>query len=111
MDHISAEKLKKDIDARKEITVVNVMDKESFQDCRIPSSINIPYKGDMHKAVEGWDEDSYIVVYCASQECNASKEAFKKLSAMGFSNVYRYAGGMQEWKEKGYPTEGACKKG
>ena len=110
MDHISAEKLKKDIDARKEVTIINVLDKEYYQDCRIPTSINISYKGDMQKAVEGWDEDSYIVVYSTSQECNASKDAYKKLSTMGFSNVYRYKGGIKEWKEKGYPTEGACKR-
>ena len=108
MNQISAEQLKKDLESNKEITLINVLDKECYNDCKIPGSINIPYKSDMQKAVEDWDEDTYIIVYCASSECPASKEAEKKLTQMGFANVFLYEGGIREWKQKGYKTEGAC---
>jgi rhodanese-related sulfurtransferase len=108
MDKITAENLKKDLESNKEITLINVLDKEYYNDCRIPGSINIPHTSNMQKELEGWDEDTYIVVYCASSECPASNQASKKLTSMGFSNVFLYEGGMREWKEKGYKIEGSC---
>ena len=91
------------------ITVVNVLDREYYADCRIKGSINIPYKM-LEDEVTDWDRDRNIVVYCASEDCPKSQEAFNVLERMGFSNIRAYEGGIKEWMDLEYPIEGPCQK-
>jgi rhodanese-related sulfurtransferase len=46
------------------------------------------------------------VLYCSNFECNASHAAGKRLEQAGFRNVHRYAGGIEDWMDAGYPIEG-----
>lgn len=48
-----------------------------------------------------------IVVYCGFMGCSRSHELAKDLTAAGFTNVYRYAGGIAAWVDAGYDVEGA----
>jgi len=48
--------------------------------------------------------DSKTIVYY--QPWIASHTAYKMLTAKGFTNVRRFAGGLREWEEAGYPLEG-----
>ncbi len=85
------------------VQVVNVLSPEHYNLGIIKGSLKIPLSeldkraGELNKAKE-------VVTYCASYQCGASKEAAKKLAAMGF-NVSAYEGGIKEWKESGLPTE------
>jgi rhodanese-related sulfurtransferase len=36
----------------------------------------------------------------------ASIKAYRILTHLGFENVRRFAGGIDEWEEAGYPLEG-----
>ena len=83
--------------------VVNVLSKETYDDAHIQGSINIPL-GEIEDATHDWPKDKHIVVYCASYQCPASKEAAKQLRRAGFTRVYAYEGGTKEWLEK--TTEG-----
>jgi len=42
-----------------------------------------------------------IVVYCASDTCDASPKAAKRLEKMGYENVIDYPGGKKDWAEGG----------
>lgn len=105
---ITAEQLKEKIDTGAAI-VVNVLEADYYDDCHIASSINVPLSG-LKEACDDWDKDKKIVVYCARHECEASKEAAKLLTSLGFSKVCCYEGGTKEWHQKGFACDGPCTK-
>ena len=106
---ISAEDLKDKIEHGINVTVVNVLDEEYYNDCHIKGSINAPL--DQLKTIaQEWDISRDIIVYCASITCSASKNAYNILVDMGFKRVAAYEGGTKEWNEKGFPCAGKCEK-
>jgi len=107
---ISAEDLKKKIKTNPDLVVINVLTKESYDDCHIKGSINIVLT-ELEEKVKALDKTKSFVVYCANYECSASRRAFELMRGFGFDNVVTYEGGTEEWKEKGFPTEGPCVKG
>lgn len=101
---------------KESLYVLNVLDKEDYNDCRIAGSKNVAFN-DVKDFAKSLDKNVEIVVYCANYMCSASGSAAKELKQMGFQNVWAYEGGTAEWyqlglKESGkYPVEGACKAG
>ncbi len=93
---------------QKKLLVINVLPHDTFQDCHIDGSINVPLEK-LPSYAQDLDKEQPIVVYCASYKCPASRNAWKLLNEMGFSNVLAYEGGIAEWFQKGYPSQGACK--
>jgi rhodanese-related sulfurtransferase len=87
--------------------IINVLPKEYSEDCRIKGSISVPF-AELIGFVDPMPRGTFIVVYCAHQDCPLSKNALAMLQANGFTHVKAYEGGMREWHQKGYPTEGAC---
>lgn len=87
--------------------LVNVLGSDSYTDCHIKGSINVPLD-----TLETWAKTvelhTQIVVYCASYSCNVSFKAYKILEGLGFANVQAYEGGTSEWKQLGYPIVGKC---
>ena len=45
-----------------------------------------------------------IVVYCGSRTSPASKLAARKLTEMGYTNVFAFEGGLMDWTNGGFPT-------
>lgn len=90
---------------KNKLIVINVLPSNSFDDLHIKGSINVPLSmlDDYAKTL---DSDQEIVVYCASYACSASKKAWNIITARGFKNVFAYEGGVAEWHQKGYPTQG-----
>lgn len=90
--------------------VVNVLDAEHFDDCRIKDSVNVTVDelDDFASTLD--KEKSEVVFYCSNYMCTASGFSAKKLQDMGFLNVWAYEAGMAEWYQKGLPVQGACKK-
>jgi rhodanese-related sulfurtransferase len=58
------------------------------------------------KGLEALDANYEIVVYCSNPDCVASVAAFRMLADDGYAKVWRYAGGLEDWKGAGYPLEG-----
>lgn len=52
------------------------------------------------------NSDDDIVVYCSNPVCIASIVGYQLLTRMGYSKVRRYAGGIADWEQAGYPLEG-----
>lgn len=94
--------------AKKNIILINVLGRDTYNDCHIAGSINVPYQ-QLDEQLKDINKDTMIVVYCASYDCSLSKKAWKKLQELGFNNSYAYEGGMAEWYQRGYPYEGGCK--
>lgn len=105
---------KKESSNTESLYVINVLDKNNYDDCRIAGSINVPFE-DVESFAKNLDRNAEIVIYCANYMCTASASAVEKLKEMGFAHVYAYEGGTAEWYQMGlrsegkYPVEGTCK--
>ncbi|MCF7900350.1 rhodanese-like domain-containing protein [Candidatus Babeliales bacterium] len=91
-----------------DLLVINVLDKESYDDCHIPGSIQV----DMMKVkdyVVPYPKTTQIVVYCSNYACTASTYVVKKLKKDGFEHVWDYAAGMAGWYKDKFPVTGPAK--
>ena len=52
----------------------------------------------------GSDKDKTIVVYCGFVKCTRSHNGAVWAKKLGYTNVYRYPGGIFAWKGAGYPV-------
>jgi rhodanese-related sulfurtransferase len=50
-------------------------------------------------------KDDEIVVYCTNPPCLASVAAYHRLVQEGYTNVRRYAGGIEDWESAGLPLD------
>lgn len=89
------------------LVVVNVLDKEMYDDCHIAGSIQVPFS-DVENMAKRWDPTTQIVIYCSGYLCTASGHAARTLKKLGFDQVWAYEEGMAGWKQAGLPTEGVC---
>ena len=90
------------------LRLVNVLDKPEFQDCSIPSSINVSVM-ELAKVSEKWSKDDTLVFYCSNYMCTASSTGCKIAKKLGFTKVYAYEAGMAGWYQAGLPYEGLGK--
>lgn len=103
---------KEDQEQKRTLYVINVLDKESYDDCNIAGSISVPFK-DVESFAKNVDRNAEMVLYCANYMCTASGVAAQKLKEMGFEKVSAYEGGTAEWYQLGkanseYPIKGSC---
>ncbi len=91
----------------KRLKVLNVLSAEVYNDAHIKNSLNVPLV-ELKSFAEHTPKDTCIVVYCAHSNCDASARAWHVLHELGFDNLFAYEGGMREWYDAGYPTEGPC---
>ncbi len=90
--------------------LVNVLDKEFYDDCHIKGSINIPFENLESYAQSHWDKDATeIVIHCTNYKCTASAAGWQMLHTLGFKNVFAYEGGTAEAMHVGIAVEGPCK--
>ncbi len=50
-------------------------------------------------------KETPLVFYCTNNYCPASKFAAKKAIKAGYTNVYKYPGGIEDWASQGLETE------
>ena len=104
---ITAQDLKKKLDAKEDFVLVMVLGEEYFKQKHISGSMNIPSDHVSEKAEELLpDKNKEIVVYCANTACQASPTAAKKLEALGYTNIVDFEDGIEGWEKAGYKFEG-----
>jgi len=102
---ISRDELRQAIDAGT-VTVVETLRAEHFAQGHLPGAIHIHFESIAEKAPELLpDKDAPIVTYCSNTACRNSELAANQLTAMGYTNVRKYAEGKQDWQEAGLPLE------
>ncbi|HRP97650.1 MAG TPA: rhodanese-like domain-containing protein [Rhodocyclaceae bacterium] len=111
MQTIDREKLRSWLQEGRKLTLVEVLDKEQFDQFHLPGAINVPLGGEnfeerFERAVP--DKTEPVVVYCANTECDASPRAARKLEAYGYQDVRDYEAGKADWKKAGLPIEEAA---
>lgn len=109
-DTISTQQLKNKLDAEEGTLLVDVLSENSFESLHIPGAINVPYEAGFVEKLEDVadiSKDDEVIVYCASEECQASVNAASALEKAGYTNVIHYAGGLAGWQEAGNKLKGA----
>lgn len=108
---IKRDELKEMMDGGESFVLINVLDAQDFENEHICGSINLPSATVVRDAVELLDKNETVIVHCSGPACTASKIAAEKLDSLGFTDVWRYTGGIEDWKAAGYCMEGMAYKG
>ena len=103
MDLISREELRRKLERGDEFKLVMTLSGFAYRTKHIASSLHFET---VEEAVAALDREDEIVVYCADVHCVASIYAYRLLEREGFTRVRRYAGGLADWEEAGYPLGG-----
>jgi rhodanese-related sulfurtransferase len=103
MQLISREELKQKLEREDRFQLVMALGDWQYRAKHIPGSLHFATP---QEALTDLAQDDEIVVYCSSYECSASVIAYDYLVHHGYTHVRRYAGGILDWEEAGYPLEG-----
>jgi rhodanese-related sulfurtransferase len=82
----------------------NVLTDDYYTGELIPGSRRVPLDR-VGREAAGLAKDTDIVVYCSGHSCPQSKSAGEKLSALGFTNVRVFEGGLEVWKNSNRTVE------
>ena len=93
---ISSEEAKNIIDSSNDEIIIDVREKNEYEEGHIKDSILIPLDT-LENTIEDIikDKDSKILVYCRSGRRSA--EASKIIKSLGYNNIYDF-GGIIDWK-------------
>jgi rhodanese-related sulfurtransferase len=121
---VTTAELKQWLDEGREMLLVDTMPYEdSYQKAHVPGAEQFLFPiPDMdnwdnketagksaqdYEKLLGPDKDKLIVVYCGFVKCTRSHNGAVWAKKLGYTNVYRYPGGIFAWKGAGFPTEGS----
>jgi rhodanese-related sulfurtransferase len=102
MNLIDRDELREKLERHDEFRLVMTLPARSNANKRIPTSVSVDTAG---SALEELDPGEEIVVYCGGVYCAESIYAYYRLERAGFTHVRRYAGGIPDWEEAGFPLE------
>lgn len=100
---ISRDELKRKLEHKDHFKLVMALGTWQYRAKHIPGSLHFLTPED---ALASLAQDDEIVIYCSSNACIASVLAYEYLVRHGYQHVRRYAGGILDWEEAGYPLEG-----
>ncbi len=104
MNTITREQLKTKLEHSKNIKLIMAMDRNAYDKMHIPGSVQF---NSLAEAVKQLNRKDEVIVYCTNQACRDSFMAYFALYKLGYKKLYRYAGGLEEWYQAGYPLEGS----
>lgn len=107
METIDRTDLKQKIDQGEEMTLIEVLSENDFEDFHLPGAINIPLGSENFedRVQAAAAKDDQVIVYCKDEDCDASPKAAKRLEDLGYSNVLDYEAGKEDWRAAGLPVE------
>ncbi|MGO9013385.1 MAG: rhodanese-like domain-containing protein [Dissulfurispiraceae bacterium] len=100
---VSIDNVKKMIESKENIMLLDVTDKQEFEQGHLPGAINISRGTLEFKAATIIpDKNAKIIVYCGTDR--RSPLATKTLNDLGYKSAVNMTGGLKAWKEAGYPV-------
>ena len=99
---VSIDDVKKMIDNKEPIVILDVRDRDEFETGYIPGAINLS-RGMLEFKINTLvpDKNATIIVYCGIDL--RGPLATKTLNEMGYKNAFNIKGGLKDWKAAGYP--------
>ena len=99
---VSVDEVKRMIDAKENVVILDVRDQNELADGRIPGAVNIS-RG-MLEFMAGSvlpDKNAKIVVYCSLDM--RGPLATRTLNQLGYRNAMNMTGALKAWQAAGYP--------
>jgi len=87
---------------------VDTRSKEEFEQGHLKNAKSLPANATRDQIMsffENIPKDQQIVIYCSSPACNSSRRLAGFLTYLGYTKVFIYLEGFEEWKAKDYPIE------
>jgi len=106
MKNISRDEVRKALENGGGVTLVEALSERNWKEGHLPGAVQLDYPEVRERAGDVLpDRDAKIVVYCANEACQNSVKAAEELEVLGYTNVYEYAGGKQDWVDAGLELE------
>lgn len=95
------------IDEEPDLTVIETLPEEYFDESHLPGAKNIPLDDQFEEQVQMIAPDLHkpVLVYSLDAKSKTSHKAASRLERIGYDNVYDFVGGKIEWQENGLPLE------
>lgn len=107
---VTPQELKKLIESRADLVVVDVQPKSAYDVGHVPGAINFPWASQV-KNPGKLPKNRDLVLYCAcTHDEDATDIANQLVTSFGYTRVKLLDGGWLKWLELGYPQEKAKKK-
>lgn len=103
---VPAAEVKKALDARSRIVIVDARATSDWHLARITGAISVPYYGFSQLDKIPKDDKTWVVAYCACPH-HASGVVVDELRKRGYKNTAVLDEGILEWQKRNYPTEGS----
>lgn len=106
MQEIDRNEVKSMIDADPDVILVEVLDEDEYMRGHLPEAVNVPLEPDFDVQIEeiiSDRKDRPVIVYCRNRESPASSEAAERMEKIGYTNVYHYSGGKDDWAGADFP--------
>jgi len=102
---IKPEELKKLIESKADIVIVDNQPKGAYDMGHIPGAVNFPWAMQI-KVPVNLPRNKALILYCAcSHEEDSTDVAEKLMKEFGYNNIKVLVGGWLRWVELGYPIE------
>lgn len=102
---VTRERLQAEIDAGT-VTVVDALGGSYYAAQHLPGAIPLVEEdvaGQASRLLP--DLTTPIVTYCSSAACPNSQRVADRLAMLGYTNIRKYRGGIEDWVAAGLPTE------
>jgi 3-mercaptopyruvate sulfurtransferase SseA len=102
---ITPEELKKMIEGKADIVIVDNQPKSLYDKAHIPGAINLPWAIEIEGPVD-LPYDKPLILYCGcAEEEDSAYVADQLIEKFGYNNIKLLEGGWGQWVKLGYPIE------
>lgn len=107
MQIISRKQTRELIENQHDLTIVEVLEEESFHRFHLPGAHNVPLNDAFADNIQKVASRMHapVLLYSRDTECEASKRAASLMENIGYTAVYVYEAGKADWKEARLPVE------
>lgn len=105
IQRVTPEELKKLIEGKADLVVVDTQPKGAYDIGHVPGSVNFPWATEV-KSGGDLPKDKLLVLYCAcAHEEDAGDVAMQLITKHGYKNIMLLEGGWLKWVELNFPQE------
>lgn len=108
---IGAEELHRRL-AEPGLVLVDARPPEDCQRESLPNSLCLPLRQRLQPETrQTLQRASLVVVFCSGRRCRAAEEQVRHFHRLGIASATLYRGGLEEWRQRGYPRRGSLGEG
>ncbi len=103
---VTAEEIIDLVDAKPDLVIIDARKRSDYQKGYIEGAVNLPNTETTPESLAGVipSKSTPVLFYCNGVKCGRSVESAQKAVSAGYTQVYWFRGGIQEWEAKGLPV-------